>query len=88
MLGESEFEQVHELMELQNLKEKFAPALAVVMRTMQLDKDLAWGWHCNIAMAAQDNGLDRASANRAAAAFMRNAFDTDTTGQMKEWLGI
>ena len=33
---------------------------------IQNDQEYAWGWHCNIAMAAYDEGLDHASANRAA----------------------
>lgn len=45
---------------------------------LQSDPDYAWGWHCNIAMAAFDEGLDRGAANRAAARFMKNCFGVDT----------
>lgn len=43
------------------------------------DLDYAWGWHCNIAVVAMDEGLDHKSANRAASRFMYSAFKVDTT---------
>lgn len=45
---------------------------------LQSDPEYAWGWHCNIAMAAFDEGLDRDAANRAAARFMKNCFGVDS----------
>jgi hypothetical protein len=41
------------------------------------DPDYAWSWHCNIAVAYQDEGGTHQAANRAAARFMRNCFDAD-----------
>lgn len=54
---------------------------------LQSDPDYAWGWHCNIAMAAFDEGLDREAANRAAARFLKNCFGIDTEQRSKtdEW---
>lgn len=38
------------------------------------DDAYAWSWHCNIAMAAQDNGVDHETANKAAYTFMERTF--------------
>ena len=46
---------------------------------MNADCDLAWGWHCNMAMAAFDEGLEHGAANRAAARFMKTAFEVNTS---------
>lgn len=54
-------------------------AMGALSEAMRNDPEYAWGWQCNIAMAAHDEGLDRPAANRAAARFIRNAFDVDTT---------
>lgn len=43
------------------------------------DAEYAWGWHCNIAMASVDEGMDHAAANRAAARFMFTCFGVDTS---------
>lgn len=51
-------------------------ALIVALRA---DLDFAWSYHCNIAMAFQDEGGDYATANRAAARFMKLWADVDTT---------
>lgn len=54
-----------------------AEALKVLKKKIQEDSEYAWGWHCNIAIVIQDEGLDYKSSNRAAARFMLNAFDVD-----------
>lgn len=46
-------------------------AMTVVIRALQDDPGYAWSWHCNIAMAAVDEGVDHGTANHAAARFMR-----------------
>lgn len=38
----------------------------------------AWLWHCDIVMAAVDEKVDRDTANRIAAKFMKRCFDVDT----------
>jgi len=45
------------------------------------DPDYAWGWHCNIAVASMDEGMDHAAANRAAARVMYSAFGVDTSSR-------
>ena len=42
------------------------------------DPSYAWSWHCNIAMAAYDEGVDHATANKAANRFMQLCFGVDT----------
>jgi len=54
-------------------------AMDILRRAMVNDPDYAWGWHCNIAMAAYDNGLSHSKANKSAAFFMKLAFNVDTT---------
>ena len=44
------------------------------------DEGYAWSWHCNIAMAFQDEGGSHESSNKAAARFMQNAFGIDLRG--------
>ena len=46
-------------------------AMRVVLGAMRADPEYAWGWHCNVAMAFVDEGGDHATANHAAARFMR-----------------
>lgn len=43
---------------------------------VQQDHELAWGWHCNVAVASQDEGMNHEASNKAAARFMFNAFGT------------
>jgi hypothetical protein len=62
-------------------------ALATLSSCFASDPHFAWGWHCNLAMAAQDEGLDHAAANRAAARFMHAAFGIDTT-QCNEYAAL
>ena len=58
-------------------------AISALDKAMQSDPDYAWSWHCNIAMAMQDEGVDREKANKGAARFMQLAFGVDT-GQIAE----
>ncbi len=59
-------------------------AMQHLKTAMQGDLEYAWAWHCNIAMAAFDEGLDPTRANLAAARFMRLAFDVDTEPLFRE----
>ena len=47
------------------------------------DEEMAWGWHCNIAMPIWDSCMDgkitHESANRAAANVMQHLFQVDIT---------
>jgi hypothetical protein len=56
-----------------------ARAFTDLKLAIEADPGYAWSWHCNIAMAAQDEGLDHAAGNRAAARFMSMCFGVDTT---------
>lgn len=49
-------------------------AMHVLSLAMEEDHDYAWLWHCNIAMASKDEGMEDGPANKAAARFMYNAF--------------
>lgn len=54
-------------------------AVRVLSRCIQKDPDLAWAWHCNIAVMMQDEGVSHAVSNRGAARFMKLAFGVDTS---------
>lgn len=43
------------------------------------DPEYAWGWHCTVACAALDEGIDHESANKIAARAMYNMFQADTS---------
>jgi hypothetical protein len=60
------------------------PQMDIIIKRMQEKSDLAWTWHCNIAMAFADEGGPIENANRAAARFMKAAFNVDTS-QSDEW---
>jgi hypothetical protein len=51
----------------------------LMRRAIRRDPDIAWTWHCNIAVASQDEGLAHAPSNAAAARFMYAAFGVDTS---------
>ena len=51
--------------------------LDVIRAQMQVDSDLVWTWHCNIAVAFMDEGGSHKQANEAAARFMLSAFGVD-----------
>lgn len=53
-------------------------AFDTLAAALKEDSGYAWGWHCNIAMAAVDEGVDRDVANFAARRFLYNTFDVDT----------
>jgi hypothetical protein len=55
------------------------PAMAIVTKALQEDADYAWAWHCNLAMAAIDEGMEHYAANQAAARFMYSLANVDTT---------
>ena len=63
-------------------------AMKFLRKAFKEDPDYAWSWHCNIAMAMYDEFPDSfwvpdrseqyKICNRAAARFMKNAFDIET----------
>jgi hypothetical protein len=54
-------------------------AFDMLKALIQADDDMAWTWHCNIAMPFVDEGGSHKMANHAAARFMSTAFDVDVT---------
>jgi len=56
-----------------------ARAMGEVRTAIQVDPEYAWSWHCNIAMASVDEGMEHGAANRAAARFMDLCFGVDTS---------
>lgn len=56
-----------------------ARAFQDLKTSMKADPGYAWSWHCVIACAGMDEGLDHPAANRAAARFMSMCFDVDTS---------
>ena len=53
-------------------------AMNHLRKVLKEDPEYAWSWHCNIAMAAFDEGLDHEHANKAAGRFMYNCFGINT----------
>jgi Tfp pilus assembly protein PilF len=53
-------------------------AMDTLKKALQTDSGYAWSWHCNLAMAAFDEGVDHETANKAANRFMQMAFGVDT----------
>jgi len=55
-------------------------ALKILSDIMKRDPDYAWAWHCNLAISLYDEAeRDLPMCNRAAARFMRLAFNIDMT---------
>ena len=54
-------------------------SMATVSKAIRNDPDYAWSWHCNIAMAAMDEGVDHLTANKLAARFLMILTGVDTT---------
>ena len=58
---------------------RIKPIMELLNYEVRLDRDLAWAWHCNLAMSFYDTGGTHEQANRAAARFMHNMFTVDTS---------
>lgn len=54
-------------------------SMATVTNAIRNDPDYAWSWHCNIAMAAMDEGVNHMAANKLAARFLMILTGVDTT---------
>ena len=54
-------------------------SMSTVTNAIRNDPDYAWSWHCNIAMAAMDEGVDHMTANKLAARFLMILTGVDTT---------
>lgn len=56
-----------------------AAAMAYVIQAIRSDPAYAWSWHCNLAMASFDEGMEHKAANKAAARFMQILAKVDTS---------
>jgi hypothetical protein len=65
----------------------YKDALNAIQFYLKENQDLAWSWHCNIAMTAVDAGAPHLEANKRTADFMRRAFGVDVT-DFKEYKAI
>lgn len=54
-------------------------SMATVTNAIRNDPGYAWSWHCNIAMAAVDEGVNHMAANKLAARFLMILTGVDTT---------
>ena len=54
-------------------------SMATVTNAIRNDPSYAWSWHCNIAMAAMDEGVNHMAANKLAARFLMILTGVDTT---------
>ena len=61
------------------MSDEIKRAFDVLKEAMQADSEYAWSWHCNIAMASINEGMEHMAANQAAARFMKLCFDVDTS---------
>jgi hypothetical protein len=61
-----------------------AGAIKTLSDDLQADPELAWGWHCNIAMPIHDCGVEIEIANDAAERVMQQLFGVDTSQLRKE----
>lgn len=57
----------------------FAAEVNVLTEALRQDPEYAWSWHCNVAVAAQDAGMDYAASQLAAAKFLQLLANVDTT---------
>lgn len=59
-------------------------AFELFKNEIQQNKNYAWSWHCNIASSFLDQGGTHKQSNKAAASFMKRAFDVDVT-KFDQW---
>jgi len=67
---------------------KTSDAFDTIKQAMADNPDYAWSWHCNLAMAFHDEGMDHHDANLGAARFLYNTFGISTYDQVNNYFGI
>jgi hypothetical protein len=67
-----------ELAAIRDAKPDTAAAFMILQDALRGDPGFAWAWHSTLAMSAVDEGVDHATANRAAARFMQLCFGVTT----------
>lgn len=75
------YEQADAMMEV---RDKVSHPLDSLRAQIQADDDLAWTWHCNVAVCFMDEGGSHKMAQHAAARFMQTLFGVDVT-KFVEW---
>lgn len=56
------------------MSEDISDAMITLTKAIKDDPEYAWSWHCNLACAAQDSGMDHAESQIMARRFMGWAF--------------
>ncbi|MFW6002553.1 MAG: hypothetical protein ACOCQD_04365 [archaeon] len=57
------------------MSEKIKDAIETLEKCMKEDEDYAMGWHANIAVRIQDEGVDHKTSNLAADRIMQGCFN-------------
>jgi hypothetical protein len=78
-----QFERIYIELCPENSSDFLGASLIKLTAVIKSDMGYAWGWHCNIAMAAFDAGCPHDVANEGAARFMKLLFGVDT--RMTPW---
>lgn len=58
---------------------EFSKAFDILRFAINQDQEIAWAWHCNVAVPFQDEGGSHEASNKAAVKFMFNVFGVDTS---------
>lgn len=75
----SQNEKYHQKYDSSIVTKHVPESMATVSKAIRNDPSYAWSWHCNIAMAAVDEGVDHMTANKLAARFLMILTGVDTT---------
>ena len=75
----SQNEKYHQKYDSSIVTKHVPESMATVSNAIRNDPGYAWTWHCNIAMAAVDEGVDHMTANKLAARFLMILTGVDTT---------
>lgn len=75
----SQNEKYHQKYDSSIVTKHVPESMATVSNAIRNDPGYAWSWHCNIAMAAMDEGVNHMAANKLAARFLMILTGVDTT---------
>ena len=75
----SQNEKYHQKYDSSIVTKHVPESMATVTNAIRNDPGYAWSWHCNIAMAAMDEGVNHMAANKLAARFLMILTGVDTT---------
>ena len=79
VLGTAFAETIDEILEDQDRPVSVKAAMDMLRKAMSEDAQYAWTWHCALAMAAFDEGVDHATSNKIAQRFMKLCFGVETS---------